>query len=443
VLFEGIILCPAYVRWGHSQGIHNIYKGVCLDFYMQKRDLYNDKQLFASWKIRHQEEGEEGLTPQNSNILYKYISDMEIGQNVAKGSKKGSRSFRRLNSLRIRLSWIFRNLQERKIEDILRIKEKQIVEFFHEMLSGKLKNQRGESYKSTATYVKVFKAFWHWHQKISRKQGKIIEDITEDLDTKEEQPKFVFLSKENLDLIIPYFAVDDQLIIKFCFDTLIRAPTELQSLKVKNIFEKEGAVWLNVPAEITKTGEERNLNFLFCGDELLKYIKRKNLKPDDYLFDFSPEVFNNKIQKVAKQIWGEKLSDPRAGDLFKNITLYDLRHSGAIHLRVLAKKSGKISLDAIRQRGGWKDFDMLNYYTKFIGIDGDINKNDLLIEEDKTKLEKEISNLHISNKAISKLLTHTINYVQNKLGGKLKQELAEQLFLITEGKLKPIEENEK
>ena len=33
---------------------------------------------------------------------------------------------------------------------------------------------------------------------------------------------------------------------------------------------------------------------------------------------------------------------------------------------------------------------MLNYYTKFLGLTGEIKKEDLLITEDKTKLEKEM-----------------------------------------------------
>ena len=52
-----------------------------------------------------------------------------------------------------------------------------------------------------------------------------------------------------------------------------------------------------------------------------------------------------------------------------------------------------MSLDSIRQRGGWVDFKMLNYYTKFIGLDGSIDKNELLVQEDKTRLEKEVEEL--------------------------------------------------
>ena len=102
-------------------------------------------------------------------------------------------------------------------------------------------------------------------------------------------------------------------------------------------------------------------------------------------------MLNKKLQKVCVKVFGNKISDTRAGGLWSDIILYSLRHSGAIHLRIIASKNGKISLDTLRQRGGWADFTMLNYYTKFIGLDGDIEKEDLIIQEDKTQIEKEIA----------------------------------------------------
>ena len=74
--------------------------------------------------------------------------------------------------------------------------------------------------------------------------------------------------------------------------------------------------------------------------------------------------------------------------------MYDFRHSGAIHLRVLAKNNpGAVSLDAIRHRAGWTSFDMLNYYTRFIGMDGRIEKRGILIPREQQELEIEIERL--------------------------------------------------
>ena len=207
----------------------------------------------------------------------------------------------------------------------------------------------------------------------------------------------------------PYFEEDDQVILLFVFDSIIRSPGELLNLKGKDVFQEEGDVWVNIPEKISKTFE-RSFNLLFCGETLLKYIERKKIQQDDYLFNFSPPVFTRKMQKVAKQLFGYKISDPRAGEYYKNITLYDLRHSGAIFLRIKAKENPKdISLDAIRHRGGWVDFDMLNYYTQLIGLDGKIDKQGLLIKQDRTQLEKDINALNKDYKRMHEAIKITIS----------------------------------
>jgi len=62
---------------------------------------------------------------------------------------------------------------------------------FEDMRSGILKSRSGQPYKSTGDYVKVFKTFWHWNQKISKIK---VEDICEELDTRGEKPKFVYFT---------------------------------------------------------------------------------------------------------------------------------------------------------------------------------------------------------------------------------------------------------
>ena len=44
--------------------------------------------------------GIEGLSKFNSEIILKFLNDMEIGINVGMGTKKGSRSYIRLNTLK-------------------------------------------------------------------------------------------------------------------------------------------------------------------------------------------------------------------------------------------------------------------------------------------------------------------------------------------------------
>lgn len=361
---------------------------------VEKLDLYGHKDGYLNWKKIALESGVDELTKINSDLLIRYLSDMETGNNVAKVSKKGARSYIQLNKLKQRVSWMMEQLQQRGVKDITKVKSEQLTRLLTDMEKGIIKTRLDGAYRSADSYASCFKAFWHWWQKVNRKEGKhAIPDITEDLSTKPPERKFVYFTKEQLDKMLPYFNEDEQVMLLFMFDSLVRFPTELASLKVKDIFEKEGEVWVNVPQAISKV-IGRQLNLVFCGKAIQEYIRRKNLESDNRLFDFSPEYTNRKIKKVAVQVFGDVISHPKAGEKFSQICGYDFRHSGTAHFRILAQNNpGEISLDALRHRGGWSDFDMLNYYTKLIGLDGKIDKNGLLIKQDKHKLEQEIETL--------------------------------------------------
>ena len=102
---------------------------------------------------------------------------------------------------------------------------------------------------------------------------------------------------------------------------------------------------------------------------------------------------NRRLKTLAKQAFGGRPDHPDC-DPYHTLTLYDFRHSGAIHFRLLARDNpGEISLDAILHRGGWTSFKMLNYYTQFIGLDGKIEKHGMLLKQDKHKLEQELEDL--------------------------------------------------
>ena len=374
--------------------ISKIYKHSSYSFLMTKVDVHGNEQRYKNWKEHILQYGEERLTKENSDLLFTYLLDMEIGANISKMAKKGARSYVRLNTIRVRLAKIMKTFQEKGVQNIAKVKEAQIMNLFHDMRNGTIKTARGEIYKSVGDYVKDFKAFWHWWIKVNRKKGIMVEDISDDLDTKKEKSKFVSVTKEELEKMLPYFAQDEQLILMFVFDSLTRAPTELMSLEVKDAFKRDGEVWVNVRQEISKV-IGRTLNLLYCGDTLLNFIQRNNLKNSDKLFQFNYVQFTNKMQTVAEKVFGTQISE--GGELYKNITLYDLRHSGAIHLRILSHKTKRISLDALRQRGGWTDFEMVNEYTRFLGLTGEIDKNDLMIAEDRSRLEKEIDVLKKEN----------------------------------------------
>ncbi|PHR95140.1 MAG: hypothetical protein COA78_30750 [Blastopirellula sp.] len=106
----------------------------------------------------------------------------------------------------------------------------------------------------------------------------------------------------------------------------------------------------------------------------MTYIHRHKLAPGDSQFPFKLRLFSAKQNNVAVQLFSDDKSHAEGG-FYRNITLYDLQHSGAVHLRLLGKENPSlISHDTVRSRGGWCDIKMLNYYTQFLGLDGIIKK---------------------------------------------------------------------
>lgn len=362
----------------------------------QKKDLFNHEGRYKKWKEQAEENGISGISPQNSKVLMAYIFDMEIGANVSSKGKKGARSYGRLNNLKQRMIQMARIIEKRSACDITTISEEELFSLFLDMRNGIIQKQMGGHYKSVVDYIKIFKAFWHWHMKVSKKEKIKVFDITEDLDTSvEEQPDFVHITKEQFDEYIEfydpeeklYFTEEEKTCLLFCYDSLTRSPTELFSLMIPNIYKKDEDTWTHIPGEISKTFG-RHFNLLYSGEMILEHIKRKHLSPNDYLFDLSYNSLTRKMQKISVKKFGKGVADIRSGGRWEDITLYDLRHSGAIHLRILAKENpSMISLDAIRERGGWTDFKMLDYYTKRIGLDGHIPKISISTNEEDKLIE--------------------------------------------------------
>ncbi len=314
---------------------------------------------------------------------------MEAGRNVNRKSKAGRRGYNTLNTRKSWLIVIFKNLEKRGINNITEITEKQIHDFFDDVKKGIVKTQKGKTYgKSVRDQIKAFRALWNWYMKVQRKlhnetngkEGKLVIDITEELSANKNGDDFVYFTLEQLRKMMPYFSEDEQVRLLFMFDTIIRSPTELMNVKTSDIHDNFEQ--LTIRDEVAKT-YERTIKLLLCSDELKKYVKRNEFKQDDYLFNFSPGNFNKKLKQVAKVVLGTGIS--KGGESFDKITLYDFRHSGACHWRLGAYKT---KIDALMYRGGWSNLSTLNYYTKKIGMRDSIEKSDLLIDVDRTELEK-------------------------------------------------------
>jgi len=345
------------------------YKYYFLTIFM-KRDVHHKLKSFDKWESLTSKKGyvEDGLTRKNSEHLLKYINYL----------KERGREKRTLYENKNKIKAIMRLFENEGFNDITKLKEKDVLNFFTKW------REEGHS----DDYRKRFKAFWNYWMKINRREGIMIQDIIQDLEVKQSKSIFVWITKEDLNLICEKLDYDFEVLTRFLFDSLARFPSEALSLKVENIKQNsKGEVWVNIPDEISKTFG-RKFNLVYCGDMILKYIHKRELKEEDYLFEnISAVYYNRKLQEISRKIWGDKKNE--AGEYYKKLTGYDFRHSGAIHFRQLFQKTGQ-SLDSLRHRGGWSDFKIINYYTKLLGLDGHINKEKTLLQEDKTKLEKDL-----------------------------------------------------
>lgn len=381
-----------------------------------KVDLYKHEQRYNTWKAEALAGGVPGLTPENSQLLVQYLLDMEQGRNTARGSRRGARSYTRLVHLQQRMRQLLLLLQERGVQDVSSVAEEVVVTLFRDMEGGKLRTRFGTCYRSTPDYIRDFKAFWHWWTRVQRKAGCTVPDLTEELSSgKGTLPQFVYLRKENLDALLPYFTDDEQVLLLFLFDSVIRAPTEVLSLRARDVYEQDGELWVHVPEEASKTFG-RSFNLLYCGEALRTLIERKGLRSDDPLFAFSPPVLNRKLKDAARSALGDGPSHAQ-GAPYSHLSLYDFRHSGAIHLRLLAKENPQqVSLDAIRHRAGWTDFSMLNYYTRFIGLDGKIERTGMLLQQDRSRLEREVTVLRQQLALIREENAHFLAAVEQLVG---------------------------
>lgn len=346
-----------------------------------KYDPYKHETRYFNWKAKLNNTI-PNISKINSNIIIKYIFDMEMGLNISNQNKKGARSFARLNNLRQRLIQICRMFESRfNLKNIAKITEEQLFEFFTGMRNGTIKTEKGHIYKSTPDYIKVFKAFWHWHQKVNKKNGNgEILDITSDLDTSRDKPKWVYLDEEQVRKLIDNARPDYKVLIMFLLDSGIRAPTELMNIKVSDLLDDFKV--LNIRDEISKTFG-RKIKLLLSSDLIREYIKEEQLNQDDYLFTTSPSNTNKYLRRLGKNVFGDNLS--LAGQKYSELTMYDFRHISCCYWLPRYK-----SESALKFRFGWKKSDKIHYYSEMLGMRDTIQEEDLLVDVTKTELEKRI-----------------------------------------------------
>jgi len=381
-----------------------------------KIDPYKHKERYIAWKEKVRD-GIPETSKENSDLIFQYLADMEKGINIAASSVKGSRSYIRLNTVRDKLVFFSKKFKEiYKINRIIEISEDQAVSFFSDMKNGNLKKADGGNYMSVDTFAKAFKAFWHWHQKVSKKNGVEIPDITVDLDTRQEKPDWVYLTEDQIKKLCDNAKPEYRVLIMFLFDTGIRAPTELMNIKVSDIFNnfKE----LNIRDEISKTFGRR-IKLMLCGNLLKEYVNEKGLKPDDYLFKIVPTGVNKYLKRLASRVLGNGNSP--AGQRYCDLTMYDFRHCSCCYWLPKYK-----SESALKYRFGWKKSEKIHYYSELLGMSDTISEDDMFTDVTKTEIEQQLEKYKKENGIMQDRLVNMEKYMQRimQIADKLQLEIA-------------------
>jgi integrase len=267
------------------------------------------------------------------------------------------------------------------LDDITNITEEQIMTFFSDMRNGSLKRDDGKEYISVCTFVKNFKAFWHWHQKVSKKQGIEVPDITQDLDTSQEKPKWVYLTEEQVKKLCDNARYEYKILFMFLFDTGIRSPTELMNVRISDLYNNCKEV--QIREETSKTFGRR-VKLMICSELIKEFIKRNKLGENDFLFNISPTCANRYLKRLASKIFGNGESE--AGGKFSEMTLYDFRHISCCYWLPRYK-----SESALKYRFGWKESDKIHYYSELLGMTDTISEDDMLIDVTKTEIENRLT----------------------------------------------------
>ena len=382
-----------------------------------KIDPYKHKERYLRWK-KSVKDGIPDISKENSDIILKYLNDMEIGVNISSVSVKGSRGYNRLNTLKDKLIFFSKKFNTRlHVACVADISEEKLFQFFSDMEKGIIKRQDGQNFMGTHTYVKIFKAFWHWHQKIARKQGIEIKDITLDLNTHANKPKWVYLTEKQVKNLYEKAGHRYKTLIMFLFDTGIRAPTELINLRVGDLFNNYTE--LHIRDEISKTFGRR-IKLMICSKIIKDYVEENNLMPNDQLFPINPQVVNRYLKNLAVKVLGKGISE--AGEYYSRLSMYDFRHCSCCYWLPRYK-----SESALKYRFGWKKSDKIHYYSELLGMKDTISEDDLLIDVTKTEIEKRLTkaeqevefltednqHMKVQMQEILKLMSYTREIVAN------------------------------
>jgi hypothetical protein len=363
-------------------------------------DPSNMKGLYEKWheKITSHSKIDyyslRGIAPIHSEYVTKYVLDLAVGKNTAKGHRKGPRSYIHLVHVRYRLNSVFKILEKHTSKGRLNFTEDDILNVFNAMRAGRIRNANDKPFLDVSTYAKVFCAFWRWY--IRTNKDKVIPNIVDSLDTRaDHKPKWHYFTLQDVEkMAITAPNYEYETLMYFIFDSGIRAPKELMNVRVCDLtpVPKTNQMFLEIRDETSKTFG-RKIKLMISSEKVKKYIKQKKLIGKDFLFTKSPICYNRTLATIAFRTFG--IGEPhyqynkrgwRVKTLIKGgITMYDFRHNSVCHYLPIYKSENQM-----KYRYGWKKSDMIHYYSEFIGMKDTISEDDMLVDVTKTQLEQEL-----------------------------------------------------
>ena len=336
-----------------------------------KIDPYKNKETYENWK----KNGAKipGVSKRSEKVIKKFIFDLEAGTNVNTSNKKGGRSYIRLNSYRHKLKLLATLIESNyNRKNLITSSKENWNEIFTRMSKGDIKRKDGKIYIQTSDYVKTLKSFWHWHMKTSSKK---VEDITVELDTSRDKPKWVYLNEKEFKKFADHCKWDYMVVCYFLLDSGQRV-TEFKNTRVSSF--SNDYKYLTITDEVSKT-IGRKIKLMFSSDLIREYVKKYKLKDDDLLFPINTSIMNQYFKRIGKRVFGERKTE--AGKLTSEITLSDMRHISATYwLPRYPKQIGMM------YRFAWKKSDKVFYYAEFLGLADKISEEDMLVDVTKSDL---------------------------------------------------------
>lgn len=370
---------------------------------LSKADPFHNQRRWENWKKNPRLEprfSDQPLSDKNRQLIVEYLLDMEAGFNVA---RKGRLSCIRLNSQRQRVTWVVAQLG---LPDVTQASAREVQDFFNAMHQGRLLRHDGKPFRSTSDYIKAFTAFWHWYQRRERDRG--VPDITAYLHAPEpEDIGFVYFTPKELREVSNHAKFKYRVLMWFLFDSGIRSPTELKSLRVRDFhFLPDKEIYeLDIKDAYAKTFGRR-IKLVLCSDLLRDYLKGRD--PNDKFFETDWRTVITYLRRIFVRTLGQKLT--RGGKSYQEIRPYDFRHSSACYWRVRYKQEA-----AYMYRFGWRDRRMPEYYTKFLGMQDTINQEDIMVDsEAKTALQKELEAQKQANLLMEERLRRLEEVIQQR-----------------------------